>query len=441
MSGTIIEGGNPLVGCVNVSGSKNSAIKLFHAALFSNEDIIISNVPKLKAVLDDIEIIESIGGKVQWVGQNSVVINGSQINSYEIPAVLGSKSRTTILLAGPLLFRFGRALLPKYKSENYRASPINRFIDTWRNLGVVVEEDDSSIKLTGENLASANIVFKTSSHMATDNAILSSVFIQGETVISNASEECEVDDLIGLLKAMGANVERTEPRKIKVVGGNIFKGAKFEVCPDKSEIATFAAAAILTKGNITLKGVNRDVIVQFINFLNKIGIRFEFQSGELKVWRNDEEVKPIQLEISPSPGFVSDWQAVATVILTQAKGESIVHDTVYVDRFGYVIDLNRMGAKIEMLSPSKVGLISVISDDSYDFEKMGEPLTVAKITGPSKLKGERLNIEDFRYGAVLVLSALCAEGKSEIIGIEHIEHYFENFVSKLKSLGAKIWEQ
>ncbi|MBU0534943.1 MAG: UDP-N-acetylglucosamine 1-carboxyvinyltransferase [Patescibacteria group bacterium] len=441
MPGINVEGGIPLTGSVTVSGAKNSAIKLMYASLFSNEDVVLTNVPRIKSVFDDISIIQSIGGKAEWASNNTLIINGASVTSYEVPKEIGLKYRTIVLLAGPLLFRFGKAVLPKYKPSAFSGGPMNRFFDAWKSLGVLIEEDEDFITLLGEDMKSADIVFKTSSHTATDNAILSSIFVSGETTITNASEECEVDDLINLFKAMGANIERVEPRKIKIIGGNMFKGAKLEVCPDKAEIAAFAVAAVLTKGNISIKGVKRDVMVQFVNFLNKIGVRFDFQNDELKVWRNDETIQPVNIEVSPTPGFVPDWMSAATLVLTQAEGESTIHDTVYVDRFNFVMDLNRMGAKIELTKPSESGCACIISDDSYDFEKLGEPKTVAKISGPSKLKGERLTIEDFRDGAVLLLASLCADGKSEIIGVENIENYFENFVNKLKSLGAKIWEQ
>ena len=447
MPAITVEGGTPLTGTVVVSGSKNSVLKLIPAAMFSNEDVVLNNVPRIKAVFDDLEMITSIGGKAEWVGSNTIVLNGSSLNTHEIPLEIGSKYRTTMLLTGPLLFRFGKAFIPKHKPTSFKPGPVNRFIETWKILGFKVEEDDNYYKIfnenTGEsaNLINSNIVFRTSSHMATDNAILSSVFLTGETIISNASEECEVDDLTNLLNQMGASIERIEPRKLKITGVSIFKGSKFDICPDKSEIASLAAAAILTKGNISIKGVRKDAMVQFVNFLNKIGVRFEFSNDELRVWRNEEEIQPIQLEVSATPGFIPDWQSIATLILTQANGESTIHDTVYTDRFRYTVDLNRMGAKIDLIKPSEAGITPVISDDSYDYEKEGEPTILAKIQGPSKLKGERLTIADFRYGSVLLLASLCAEGKSEIIGVEHIESFFESFVNKLKSLGAKIWEQ
>jgi len=437
-----IEGGAPMMGTVSISGSVNSTTKLIIASMFSNEDVILNNVPRVQSVEADIELIESVGGKAEWVGSNTLSLNGSQISTYEIPLEVGRKYRTASLLAGILLFRFGKASIPKYVPVNGINRPINRLINTWKTLGFNVTEDENYIFLSNDGSAvGTSINFKTLSHIATDNAILSSVFLLGETNISNASQDYEVDDLINFLNLMGSDIEKPEAGKINIKGTGIFKSTSFEVCPDKLEIATFATLAVITKGNISIKNVKRDLILQFVNFLNKIGARFEFSENELRVWRHEEDLIPQKLETSPSPGFITDWQPLAVLILTQANGESIVHDTVYVNKFGYCVDLNRMGAKIDVVKPSEVGLVPVVSDDSYDMEKEGEPFTVARIIGPSKLKAERLSIENFSYGPVLVLAALCAEGKSEIIGVEVISKYFEDFVPKLISLGAKIWEQ
>jgi len=436
-----IEGNHPLVGTVKISGAKNSALKLIPAALFSNDDVTLDNVPRIGTVLSDIELIKGIGASVEWTGNNRITVNGSKINTYEVPYELGRMRRTSLLLAGPLLFRFGKASIPKYSPVNFTSGPQNRYLETWKSLGIDVQDDGGFYHLNCDSAEAANINFRTSSHMGTDNAILCALSIEGETIITNASEESEIDDLISMANLMGADVKRTDPRTIKVKGTKIFKGAVFDIQPDKSEAATFAAAAVLTNGNIEIKGVDRTVFIPFANFLSKIGARFDFIENGIKVWRHEEALQPVQVTIAPTPGFVPDWQSLATLVLTQATGESFVHDTVYINRFGYVSDLNRMGAGIDMIKPSKINLIPIISDDSYDFEKKGEAETVAKISGPKKLKGERLQVSDFRFGAVLPLAALCAEGKSEIMGIENIEDYFENFVGKLEGLGARIWKQ
>lgn len=441
MTTTFIEGGKQLLGTVSVSGAKNSALKLIYASMLCNESVILENVPNIGIINSELEIIRSVGGIAEWTGNNRLRLSGASLNSYQVPYEIGSINRTSLLMAGPLLFRFGKAFIPKYKMKNFQPGPINRFIETWKTLGVVIEEDSQYLKLSGDAMKPASIVFKTSSHMATDNALLCASFMLGESTITNASEESEIDDLIGLLTGMGVSIIRSDPRSLKIQGTNIFRSAGYSVQPDRAEAAVFATGAVITKGNIIIKNINKNAFIPFANFLNKIGVRFDFSGNEVKVWRNDEELQPNTINVSPSPGFIPEWQSLATLIFTQVTGTSYVHDTVYTDRFDYIKDLNRMGAKIELVKPSSVNIVPVISNDLYSFETTGEPLTVAKINGPTKLKAERLHVGDFRSGAVLPLAALCADGKSEIIGLENIENYFEHFTSKLESLGAKIWRQ
>ncbi len=441
MSTVIIEGGSPLLGTVQVSGTRNSALKLMAAAMFSNDDVILQNVPKIDAIEDDMKMIRILGGRADWAGAGRVILNGSGITSYEVPLEMGSKYRTSLLMAPPLLFRFGRASIPKYKIRSSIPRPVNRIFEVWKSLGITVEEDEDYYFISSSNASSGHVIFRIPSHMSTDAMIMTAAFLPGETEINNASEECEIDDLIDLMNAMGGNIVRSEPRVIKVNGVNIFRGASMEVQPDKTEAVIFSIAALITKGNVVIKNINRNVMVPLVNFLTKIGARYEFEQNSIKIWRHDEELQATNLTIAPTPGFVPDWQSAATLLLTQCGGIAYVHDTVYTDRFGYIKDLNRMGAKIELLRPSEAGIPSVISDDTYDVERLGEPYTVAKTNGPVKLKGEKMNITDYRYGAVHVLAALAAEGKSEIEGTDVLDCYIENFMSKLKNLGAKIWDQ
>lgn len=440
--GTVtIEGGTPLLGTVNVSGARNSALKLMAAAMLSNSDIILQNVPKTDAIEDDMKMIRAIGGRAEWAGSGRLILNGSQISSYEVPFEIGSRYRTSILLAPPLLFRFGRASIPKYRPGMEYPRPINRIIDAWKSLGVVVEEDEDYYFISCSAAAAGHASFKRPSHLSTDVLILTASFLSGVTEINNASEESEVDDLIELVNRMGGEAARTEPNVIKVTGVNIFKEATMDVQPDKTEAAIFCIAALITKGNIVIKNVDRNVMVPMVNFLTKIGARYEFEPNTIKVWRHDEQLQATNLTIAQTPGFIPDWQSAATLLLTQCEGTSYVHDTVYTDRFEYIKDLNRMGAKIELMRPSEAGIAPVISDDSYDTSVSGEPYTVAKTVGPVRLKGEKLNITDFRYGSVHVLAALIADGKSEVTGMETMECYIENFGMKLTNLGARIWNQ
>ena len=438
MSQITIEGGQPLVGTVTVSGSKNSALKLIAAAIFSNEDVILDNVPNIKNVTNDLEIIKALGGKVEWIDDNKLLINGGGINTYEIPQELGEKYRTAALHGAALAFRFGKVKVPFPGGCKIGPRPMNRWVETWKALGFKVDSSEEGFYLEANNLSGANINFKINTHMGTDVAILFSSFVPGETVISNAAEEPEIDDLIDLINVLGGNVVREEGRKIRVTGVQQFNGGEFKVQNDRNEVVTYAIAALVTNGNIVIKGANREHLLAFVNVLSKMNAKFEINEEEMRVWRTAEELMPVDVTTAPYPGFMTDWQPLITLLLTQTQGDSLVHDTVYWDRFDYIRELNRMGSKIELVSPTSQNLDVIVSDDSYDFEKQGEPLTIAKIQGGKSLRGSKLQIQDLRAGAALVLAALAAKGKSEIIGFENVERGYENFVEKLTALGALI---
>lgn len=438
MSSIIIEGNIPLTGNVTLSGAKNSVLKLISASMFSNDDIIIDNVPRIENVLMELEIVAYLGAKVEWIGSNKLLINGSGLRSFEIPYEVGSKYKTTNLLTAPLIYRFGQAKIPKI-SDTTGLRKVNRLIDTWKQLGMEVTEDDKYLKIRADStVKGANINFRISTHMGTDNAILSSIFASGETIISNAGEESEIDDLISFCNLIGADVTRVEPRRIRVVGKNVFKGGNYKIQNDKNEAVAFAIAALLTGGNINIRGVEKSWLIAFTNVLTKINAKFEFIKDELRIWHSAEPLLPATVTSTPAPGFMTEWLPLITLLFTKLEGESLVHDTIYTDKLAFAKDLNMMGAKIEICKPSQVGLIPIISDDSYDFERLGEPSTVAKINGPSKLRGTKLNIKDLRAGPTLILAALAAEGKSEISNYEVIEYGYEHFFQKLLNLGAKI---
>lgn len=438
MSTYIVEGAHQLEGSIKPSGSKDSAVKLLSTALLSNEDIVLENVPRTSDIDLMIEIIQAIGGSIDWIGDNKLSINGSTINTHIVPFDKGSRTRFSTLLAGPLLFRFGKAVLPKTINTPTRPQPINRWIDTWRTLGNEVEVGGENIHIEAKEQYAGNVNFKINTHMGTANALMTAAFTPGQTTITNAAEESEVDDLIEFLNEIGGEVERVEPRKIKVIGRNVFKDGYFEIQPDIIETIAFASAALVTKGNIIIKGIKRLHLTSFVNFMTNIGARFEYDRDELCVWYGGEEFQPVKLESAPAPGFLADWLPFSALLLCFAHGTSYVHDTIYVDRFGFAQDLNRMGADIKLKKPTEAGFQVVISDESYDYESLGEPSSALEINGPKKLKGIRLNMSDKRFNSMMVIAALGAEGKSELIGVEEMFVRYENFFEKLSSLGAVI---
>ncbi len=438
MAQLLIEGGNPLVGTVKASGAKNSALKLIAAALLCNEDVTLDNIPRIENVETDLEIVKALGGHVEWLGTNKLLINGAGINTFEIPYDLGSANRTAPLHAAALVFRFGRATIPFPGGCKIGPRPINRWVSVWESLGITVKNDDKFIYLTSDGNTGGSINFQTNTHMGTDMALLFSVFANGETIISGAAQEPEVDDVIDFLNEIGGEVSRIDSERIKVIGKRRFTGTDFTVQPDRNEVVTFAVGALLTNGNITIKGINRSHLLAFTNVLTKMEAKFEIDGDEMRVWRSGEDLLPVDVVTAPAPGFMTDWQPLITLLLTQASGESSVYDTIYWDRFGYTVDLNRMDANIDLITPSEKGLEVVISDDTYSIEEKGEPKSVARVFGKTPLRGTKLHIPDLRAGATLILAALTAEGKSEIVGYENVARGYEDFVSKLTDLGANI---
>jgi UDP-N-acetylglucosamine 1-carboxyvinyltransferase len=237
---------------------------------------------------------------------------------------------------------------------------------------------------------------------------------------------------------IGAEVERVEPRRINITGTKQFSGGTFTVQPDRNEVVTYAVAALVTNGNIAIKGVDKTHLLAFTNVLTKMEAKFEIDGDEMRVWRAGEKLLPVDITTAPYPGFMTDWQSLITLLLTQVEGTSLVYDTVYWDRFSYTVDLNRMGAKIKLVLPSEQGFDLIVSDDTYDVEKQGEPSCVAQIEGGTELKGTKLHIPDLRAGATLVLAALTAEGKTELDGFDNVTRGYEDFISKLIDLGANI---
>jgi UDP-N-acetylglucosamine 1-carboxyvinyltransferase len=378
-----------------------------------------------------------MGVKADWTGEHRLALNGSGLNTYEIPYEFGLEYRVSSLMAAPLVFRFGKALIPKPKARA-GVLPINRWIETWKSLGFNVTEEEKFIKVSSGNLQGTVISFKTSTHSGTDNAIISSLFVPGETIINNAAEEAEVDDLIEFANLIGGSVERIEPRKIRIEGTTLFKGGRFEVQPDKNEAVIYAVGSVMTNGNITIEKVEKSQLTSFINVMTKMGCKYEFYKDSVRIWSSGEELLPVNINTSPAPGFMTDWQALITVLLTKVSGESLVHDTVYTDRFGYIKDLNRMGARIDLARPSDAGLSPIISDDSYNLEEQGEPYTVAKIHGPVKLKGTRINVTELSSATALIVAALSAEGRSEVGEVENLDRLHEGLLDRLTDLGAKI---
>jgi UDP-N-acetylglucosamine 1-carboxyvinyltransferase len=338
-----------------------------------------------------------------------------------------------------LLARFGKATFPQPGGDLIGRRPINRHLEALSLLGASVREAEGVYQAEATRLSGATIFFSHRTVMGTENALLAATLAEGETTIVNAAQEPEVEDLIALLRKMGAEIVREGDGNLKITGVARLSGAAHEILPDRNETVTYAVAAAATGGDLTLERTRPANLTAALAKMEKMGISFEATKDTLRVWREKgKPLQPVNIETSPHPGFMTDWQQPCCVLLTQAQGESTIYETIYANRFEYTKELNRMGASIKLLTPQEAGLPLRLDDDSYNLEKEGPPYLVAKVVGPTPLIGERMMIPDLRAGATLAIAALTASGKSEILGVEQVERGYEAFDEKLRAVGARI---
>lgn len=266
--------------------------------------------------------------------------------------------------------------------------------------------------------------------------ILAAVLADGITVLENAAEEPEIDDLINLLNLMGAQIKRVKKRQIVIKGVDRLKSAKYSIMPDRNEAVTFAIGAIASKGDVTVEGAEEEHLRPFLNALDKIGGGWKKVDDKRIRFYYKKSLRPTNIVTSPYPGFMTDWQAPWAILMTQASGRSLIHETIYEDRFGYVSELTKMGANIKPYKP-KINNPKKFYNFNWN-DRQKDSVHAVKITGPTKLHEAVLEVMDLRAGATLVLAGIVAKGKSTIYGLEHIDRGYEDMEGRLRSLGAII---
>jgi len=444
MSKYLIEGGIPLKGAVRVSGSKNASIKEIAASLLATSPIVLTNVPEIGDVDVDIEIVKSLG--VEVVNPKPGVLElcpPSKLRT-EVPAALSLKSRAAIVAMGPLLAREGKVTIHAPGGCVIGERPLDRHLAALESLGASFEVGEGVIKGRTSGLKGSKILFEKNTVMGTENAILAAVLAEGETEIRGAAQEPEVDDLIKLLLKMGALIERDSEdlRLIRIQGVRALKGVQHTVIPDRNEAVTFIVAAAVTRGDITLTDLEITHLTSFLAKLEKAGVRYSVEGPrKLRVSAGDRtEFSPVDISTSPYPGFMTDWQQPFSLILAMANGGSLIHETIFEDRWHYLSELKKFGVRSELFTPEELGRPFDPKDYGFGWPSKSrkQPKVYAKISGPSVLTGAKATVKDLRAGATLVLAALAATGRSEVDGVEHIERGYEKFEEKLRSLGAKI---
>lgn len=433
----IINGGMPLNGTVSVSGAKNVALKTFVAALLTDEPVIIHNVPLIRDVTYMLDVLRSLGASVK-ISDHTVRIQNSTSVETTVPLEVGARLRTSSMVIGPLLARYGEAKIPNPGGCRIGARPIDRHIEGLKQMGATISyrSEDGYFYANAQKLHGTTYHFPKNTHTGTETLLLASVLSDGETILENAAEEVEIDDLISLLVAMGANISKTDLRTIRIVGVKQLHGAEFTIMPDRNEEVTFALAAAITKGKVTVQNSRRSNIGSFIDaFIHAGGLVKEVDENTTE-YSGNNTYTATNITTAPYPGFMTDWQAPWAVLMTQARGKSTIHETVFESRFSYVSELKKMGAEIEFFDPTVAD-----PETFYNFNWSDHPAGYhqgIKIKGPTILHNAILEIDDLRAGATLVLAALVAKGESYIHGVEHLDRGYENFEERLKDLGANI---
>ncbi|MBL3690867.1 UDP-N-acetylglucosamine 1-carboxyvinyltransferase [Leucobacter chromiireducens] len=428
----IINGGRPLQGRVEVRGAKNLATKAMVAALLGQTPSVLRNVPNISDVRVVAGLLALHGVLItrgeepgEWRLDPS---NVEMAHKADIDAHAGS-SRIPILFCGPLLHRLGEAFIPDLGGCRIGDRPIDFHLDALREFGAVIEKLPSGISLTAPNgLKGANIELPYPSVGATEQVLLTAVLAEGQTELRNAAIEPEIVDLICILQKMGAIISMEPNRVIFIEGVESLRGYNHRAIFDRNEAASWAAAALATKGDVFVGGVKQEEMMTFLNVFRKVGGDFDVHDDGIRFWHPGGELKPVTIETDVHPGFMTDWQQPLVVALTQAQGTSTIHETVYENRFGFTDALNQMGANIVV---HKNGLAA---DERRVMRREFEQAAV--ITGPTPLTAADIEVPDLRGGFSHLIAALTAEGQSKVTNLGIISRGYENFIEKLRLLGA-----
>ncbi|HOB89848.1 MAG TPA: UDP-N-acetylglucosamine 1-carboxyvinyltransferase [Candidatus Colwellbacteria bacterium] len=425
----IIKGGNPLKGEVRVRGAKNSISKLLIASLLTEDEVKLTNVPLNQETEISLELCENIGSIVKREA-DTIVIRTPDIKNYRVKE-LSRKNRIPILALGPLLVRVGEAEVPMVGGDKIGPRPIDFHIASLEKLGAKIELNESTIVAKAKTcLCGADIVLPYPSVGATENSILAAVLAKGRTTIVNAATEPEIIDMIKMLQNMGAIIELGANRTVYIDGVERLHGVEHRLIPDRLEAVSFAVMALATNGDILVKDAVQEHLIAFLNACRRMGAKYVVEPEDgIRFYRNGE-LKAANIETDTYPGFATDWQQPTAVLLTQARGTSVIHETVYEDRFGYTEDLNKMGAKINVETKCLGILPCRFQGKNYKHS--------AVIQGPTPLKAADISMRDIRAGMAQVIAALIADGVSEVSGVEHIDRGYEKIDERIKELGGDI---
>ncbi len=423
MEKLVIEGGVPLSGTIVAAGNKNAALPLLAASLLTEERVELANVPRIRDTEAMLALLADLGVSVEWLADNTVALQADQVDGTDVDPDLAERIRASFLVAGPLLARFGSAVMPPPGGDVIGRRRLDPHLDAFRALGAEVEHGrDIRLRAPADGLHACDFFMDEPSVMATENALMAAALTPGSTVIHNAASEPHVQDLARLLLAMGTRIEGIGSNVIVVHGQQELGGADFTIGPDYIEIGSFIALAACTGGELRIKDAGADDLRMTRLAFERLGCRIDLDGDDVIVpagqqlrVRDDEGDAVSKIEDGPWPAFPADLTSIALAMATQADGMVLIHEKMFENRLFFVDKLVSMGARVIVCDPHR-----------------------AVVSGPSRLHGERMESPDIRAGMAMLIAALCAEGTSEIGNVRQIDRGYERIEERLRALGARI---
>jgi len=417
----IVEGGHPVKGKIVASGNKNAALPCLAATVLASGPVTLRNIPDIEDVAVMIEVLKYLGAKVERAGTHDWIIDPGTITRQDVPAAQSGKVRASILFAGPLLARFGQAVLPPPGGDTIGRRRIDTHLLALQELGARITMD-GVLRFSAGKLIGAPIFLDEASVTGTENAIMAAVLAEGTTVLRNAASEPHVQDLCLMLVAMGARIEGVGSNMLTISGVAKLTGTDYRIGSDYMEIGSFIGLAAVTRGEITIEGIDQDDLPPLKVGFGRLGISWEVKGDSLYVPNNqlmkvtaDLGGQIPKIDDAPWPGFPPDLTSIMTVVATQTEGTALIHEKMFESRMFFVDKLIGMGARIVLCDPHR-----------------------AVVSGPARLTGALLVSPDVRAGMAMVIAALCADGVSTIQNVYQIERGYEKITERLRKLGAHI---
>jgi UDP-N-acetylglucosamine 1-carboxyvinyltransferase len=417
MSKFVIKGLNKkLSGEIAVAGSKNAGLKAFAAALLTSDEVILQNIPEIEDIARMRDLLKALGAKLESVGDHAFSVQAADSLSTNLSSDIAKRLRSSIVLTGPLLARFGRVSFPYPGGCVIGKRPIDIFLNGYKKMGAKIKEsvDGGSFEISAKRLKGAEIFFRVVSVTGTETLMMAATLAEGKTVLHNAAQEPEIEILADFLKVCGAQISGAGTNTIIIEGVKKLNGGAFYNPPDRIETGSFAIMGALLGKNLRITNCVPNQIMSVIDHMTSMGVDTKYGKDWITVSR-PKNLLTVDVKTHEYPGFPTDLQAPFSILLTQAKGMSLLFETIFEGRLGYIEDLNRMGANII----------------AYDTHRVA-------ISGPTELRGREMESPDLRAGLAFIVAALVANGESIVHNAYNIDRGYERIEERLRAIGADI---